>query len=196
MKKLALLVIDVQNVLVHSKPFAIDEIIENIKNLIEVSRENNAEVIYVQHNGKVGSEIEPNSDGWQIYEKIKPNPNEKIFFKNYNSAFKETNLHEYLKSRDINDLIITGMQTDYCIDTTVKVAFECGFKLIIPEKTNTTFDNGNISEMIAKSLTPATILKVEVDEEKGEAKAYILPLERAKAIGKNGVNINLASNLI
>ena len=145
MKKLALLVIDVQNILVHSKPFAIDEIIENIKNLIEVSRENNAEVIYVQHNGKVGSEIEPNSDGWQIYEKIKPNPNEKIFFKNYNSAFKETNLHEYLKSRDINDLIITGMQTDYCIDTTVKVAFEYGFKLIIPEKTNTTFANGNIS---------------------------------------------------
>ena len=79
MKKLALLVIDVQNVLVHSKPFAIDEIIENIKNLIEVSRKNNIEVIYIQHNGKVGSEIEPNSDGWQIYEKIKPNPNEKIF---------------------------------------------------------------------------------------------------------------------
>ena len=32
MKKLALLVIDVQNILVHSKPFAIDEIIENIQN--------------------------------------------------------------------------------------------------------------------------------------------------------------------
>ena len=41
------------------------------------------------------------------------------------------------------------MQTDYCIDTTVKVAFEYGFKLIIPEKTNTTFDNGNI---LAKDL--------------------------------------------
>ena len=63
MKKLALLVIDVQNILVHSKPFAIDEIIANIKNLIEVSRESNVEVIYVQHNGKVGSKIEPNSDG-------------------------------------------------------------------------------------------------------------------------------------
>ena len=58
-------------------------------------------------------------------------------------------MHEHLKSRDINDLIITGMQTDYCIDTTVKVAFEYGFKLIIPEKTNTTFDNGNI---LAKDL--------------------------------------------
>lgn len=37
------------------------------------------------------------------------------------------------------------MQTDYCIDTTCKVAFEYGFKVIIPEKTNTAFDNESIS---------------------------------------------------
>ena len=64
------------------------------------------------------------------------------------------------------------------------------------EKVDIIVDNGNISEMIAKSLTPAQILKVEVDQEKREAKSYILPSERAKAIGKNGVNINLASQLV
>ncbi len=64
------------------------------------------------------------------------------------------------------------------------------------EKVDIIVDNGNIAEMISKSLTPAQVLKVEVNEEKMEAKAYILPSERAKAIGKNGVNINLASNLI
>lgn len=64
------------------------------------------------------------------------------------------------------------------------------------EKVDIIVDNGNISEMIAKSLTPAQILKVEVDQEKKEAKAYILPSERAKAIWKNGVNINLASQLV
>ncbi len=37
------------------------------------------------------------------------------------------------------------MQTEFCIDTTCKVAFEYGYNLIIPEKTNTTFKNGNIS---------------------------------------------------
>lgn len=37
------------------------------------------------------------------------------------------------------------MQTEYCIDATCKVAFEYGYKLIIPEKTNTTFNNGNIT---------------------------------------------------
>ncbi|PRR82518.1 hypothetical protein CLVI_16530 [Clostridium vincentii] len=41
------------------------------------------------------------------------------------------------------------MQTEYCFDTTCKIAFEYGYKVIIPEKTNTTFNNGNI---LAKDL--------------------------------------------
>lgn len=64
------------------------------------------------------------------------------------------------------------------------------------EKLDVINNNGNIEEMIAKALTPASILKVDADVEKQEAKAYILPSERAKAIGKNGININLASQLL
>lgn len=41
------------------------------------------------------------------------------------------------------------MQTEYCIDATCKGAFEYGYNLIMPEKTNTTFNNGNI---LAKDL--------------------------------------------
>lgn len=63
------------------------------------------------------------------------------------------------------------------------------------EKIDIIVDNGNVKEIISKSLTPATVLKVEVDEEESLAKVYILSSERAKAIWKNGVNINLASNL-
>lgn len=53
----------------------------------------------------------------------------------------------------------------------------------------------NTAEVIAKSLTPAEVLKVEVNEEEKSSLVYILPSERAKAIWKNGININLASNL-
>jgi len=63
------------------------------------------------------------------------------------------------------------------------------------EKIDIIVDNGNLKEIITKSLTPATILKVEIDEKNFSAKVYITPEERAKAIGKNGININLASNL-
>lgn len=53
----------------------------------------------------------------------------------------------------------------------------------------------NKAEVIKKSLSPAEILKVEVDEEEKKAEVFILPSERAKAVGKNWVNVNLASKL-
>ncbi|ADL51987.1 cysteine hydrolase family protein [Clostridium cellulovorans] len=142
MENTALLVVDVQNALVSEKPFALEEVIGNIKRLIEICRKNKVEVIYVQHTDE---ELVRNSEGWKIYEEISPNENEKIVYKSFNSSFKNTELKEYLDSKGISQLIITGMQTEYCIDATCKVAFEYGFKLIMPEKTNTTFDNGNIS---------------------------------------------------
>jgi nicotinamidase-related amidase len=40
--------------------------------------------------------LEPNSDGRQIYKEISPDENEKVISKNYNSAFKDTDLREYL----------------------------------------------------------------------------------------------------
>ncbi|SHK25328.1 Nicotinamidase-related amidase [Clostridium cavendishii DSM 21758] len=144
MRKRALLVVDVQNALVSGNPFAREEIISNIETLIKVCRDNGIEVIYIQHGDAVGGELEPKTDGWKIYDKVAPKVNETVINKNYNSAFKETSLKNYLDDKGISELIITGMQTEYCIDTTCKVAFEYGFKLIIPEKTNTTFDNGKI----------------------------------------------------
>lgn len=141
MRKLALLVVDVQTALVKDKPFKVREVIENIKTLVNLCRKNNVEVIYVQHNSPKGTSLEPNSPGWQIYSKIAPLDNEKVISKNFNSAFKKTSLKSYLDSKNITDLIIVGMQTEYCIDSTCKVAFEYGYNIIMPELTNTTFDN-------------------------------------------------------
>ena len=48
---------------------------------------------------------------------------------------------EYLRENDVKRLIVTGLQTDYCIDATVKCGFEHGFEVIVPENCNTTFSN-------------------------------------------------------
>ena len=70
--------------------------------------------------------------------------NEKVFQKRYNSMFKETGLKEYLDQQGIEKLVLCGMQTEYCVDTSVKVAFEHGYKLVVPEGTVTTFDGDDI----------------------------------------------------
>lgn len=63
------------------------------------------------------------------------------------------------------------------------------------EKIDIITNNWNIAEIIAKSLTPADVNKVEVDNKNMKAKVYLKKEERAKAIWKNGININLASDL-
>jgi len=80
-----------------------------------------------------------------ILDEISPNSNEVIFEKQYNSAFHKTDLKEYLDSKNIDTIILVGLQTEYCIDATCKSAFNYEYKIIMPEETNTTFDNEYLS---------------------------------------------------
>ena len=66
---------------------------------------------------------------------------EKIFDKNFNSAFRNTGLLDYLLQKQEHQVMVIGLQTDYCMDATVKCGFEHGFKMIVPAYCNTTVDN-------------------------------------------------------
>ena len=141
----ALLVVDVQNRAVELGPYRGDVVLENIRALVVACRAAGVEVIYVQHDEPIGTEGEPGSTGWEIHPSVRPRPGERIFRKEHNSAFRGTDLHPYLEERAVGTLIIVGIQTEYCVDTTVRVAFEKGYEVIIPEWTNTTYDNGEVS---------------------------------------------------
>lgn len=145
MTKLALLVIDVQTGLVDYGPYNCDVFLNNLKQLIGTCRDSNVEVIYVRHGSEVGKLLEPGCNSWQIYSEVEPFQGEMIIDKQYSSAFRKTNLKDYLNIKEINKLMVTGMQTDYCVDTTIKVAFEYGYDIVIPKMANTTFNNGSIS---------------------------------------------------
>lgn len=145
MNKSLLLIIDMQNAIVDENPYSYSEVEENIKKLLDYYRTNNLPIIFIQHNGNSGSEFEPGTNGWQIVPRLKPYKNEIVITKQFNSAFKNTELEKVLIKKSIRSLIIVGMQSEYCIDTTVRVAFEKGYEVIIPEMTNTTIDNGTFT---------------------------------------------------
>lgn len=145
MSNIVLLVVDVQNALIKAHPHNEQRVIENIKNLILSARDNKKEVIYVRHDDGVGTDLEKGTDGWQIYEDIAPTNSEFIVEKEYNSAFRKTGLREYLETKEIDTIILVGLQTEYCIDATLKSAFDYGYKIIIPQETNTTFANEYLS---------------------------------------------------
>ena len=134
-----LLVVDTQKGCFNERLFAFEIVRDNIKQLISVARENNVEVIYVQHDDGPGTDLDKFTDNYEIYEEFAPRDGEKHFEKNVNSAFHPmTGLTEYLLSKDEKDIIVIGVSTDYCMDATIKSGFEKGFNIYVPDST---YDN-------------------------------------------------------
>lgn len=138
---MVLLVVDTQRLITNNQLYNFDVFVSNVEKIIHEARSSNIEVIYVRHDDGIGTELTKGTDGFEIYEKFKPIGEEKIFDKEVNSAFKGTGLLEYLIDKGEKDIIIVGLQTDYCIDATIKCGFEHGFNIIVPANTNTTVNN-------------------------------------------------------
>lgn len=137
----ALIVIDVQTALVEAHPSDEERFIASVGALIEACRCNGVPVVYVLHDGGAGDELERGTDGWQAYAAVAPQGGEPCVSKRFNSAFRRTGLHEMLRSLGAKRLVMCGMQTEFCFDASVKVAFELGFEVTVPREAVTTFDS-------------------------------------------------------
>ena len=136
-----LLVVDMQKGLVDEDLYAYDMFMEKTVRLIDAAREKHVEVVYIQHDAGPGSGLSAGDDGFEIAGRVSPRKGEKIFVKKINSCFGNPEFRDYMEHQEDKRLMIIGLQTNYCIDATVKSAFERGFEVIIPEGANSTFDN-------------------------------------------------------
>ena len=136
-----LIVIDVQKGITDERLYDFDGFIRNVTNIIDAARKNNVEVIYVQHDDGPGTGFSFGDKDFEIADQVAPKENEKIFIKTINSCFGNNDLAKYLRESREKDLMIVGLQTNFCIDASVKSAFERGYKVIVPRGTNSTFDN-------------------------------------------------------
>lgn|GEM_PF-6532166 len=93
----ALIIIDMQTALVEAGPYNKTVVVTNIKELLHGCRERKIPVIYIQHDGGTGDELEHGSIRWTMYKEISPLPNEKVFEKHYNSAFRRTRARSELR---------------------------------------------------------------------------------------------------
>jgi nicotinamidase-related amidase len=92
-----LLIVDAQTKIVTRELYDYERFVENVQRLIFTARENGVEVVYIRHDD--GTELTKGVDGFEIFKAFAPQPNEKIFDKTVNSAFKSSGLNEYLRSK-------------------------------------------------------------------------------------------------
>lgn len=145
MKKTALLIIDVQAAMFSYEDslYRGDEVMENIQKLLETARKENLPIVFVQHTAD--EEYRKGTPTWEICSQIIPLNTEFIVEKIKWDAFYKTDLYEVLQTQGIENLIIMGMQTEFCLDTTCRRAFSMGYKNILVEDAHTTFDSEHLS---------------------------------------------------
>lgn len=129
----ALLLIDIQNdyfpggamELVGSPAAA-----ERARVLLDAFRAARLPVIHVQHvSVRPGATFFlPDTPGVEIHERVAPAAGETVIRKHYPNGFRETGLLEHLRREQISELVIGGMMTHMCVDSTTRAAADLGFK--------------------------------------------------------------------
>ncbi len=101
--------------------------------LLRAFRERTRPIVHMQHiAARPGATFFlPNTAGAGIHESVQPAPEETVFQKHFPNSFRETPLLEHLRAGGITQLVIAGMMTHMCIDTTTRAAADLGFKCLL-----------------------------------------------------------------
>lgn len=143
MENTALLIIDVQNDYFKGGKMELvgyEKAGNNAKLVLDYFRAQKLPVIHIKHiaTQEGATFFIPNTSGAEINKIVLPREDEKIITKHYPNSFRETELLEYLQSKGIKNLVITGMMTDVCVESTTRAAFDLGFNnTIISDATAT-----------------------------------------------------------
>ena len=153
MDKTALLVIDMQvcNFEDSAPVYLSGDLLAKVEKLIIKARTSGVPVIYIQHCGPKGAIDEIGTPGWEIHPAIAPAEGDVVIHKCHPDAFQDTDLHTILESRDIGNLVITGIQTEYCVDTTCRRAYSLGYHVTLVRDAHSTWDTDHYAaaEIIA-----------------------------------------------
>lgn len=139
----ALLIIDMQNGLYDGpeKPFEREHVLATLNQLIGRARAAGAPIFVARHTGPAGSPIEAGSPLWQLWPALQVDESrDHLFNKTRPSCFLGTELEQQLRAAQVKELVIAGMKTQFCIDTTCRVAVELGFSVVLPEDGHTCMD--------------------------------------------------------
>lgn len=139
----ALLIIDVQHALC-TGPQTVAEprrVIACINRLSQQARAARAPVIVVQHEDDAG-DLQHNSAGWQLAQGLETTAQDVMLRKRGSDAFHQTGLQSMLKMRHVSHLVICGMQTEFCVESTVRRALALGYPVTLAADAHTTTGDG------------------------------------------------------
>lgn len=141
----ALVLVDVQKAFLlweaagmrRNNPHAVD----NIAKLLSAFRREGMAVIHIRHASReAGSALRPDMPGYEPIDAARERDGEAVIVKHVNSGFIGTDLEERLRAAGIETVVICGITTNHCVETTTRMAGNLGFDARLVSDACYTFD--------------------------------------------------------
>lgn len=139
----ALLVIDMQHGMFAGpeRPHDGERVLANINALARKARDAGAPIFAARHTGPQGSPIEPGSVFAQLLPDLLVDAGiDTVFDKTRPNCFHATPLAGWLAEAGIGELVIAGMKTQYCVDSTCRAASDLGLRPVLIADAHTCMD--------------------------------------------------------
>ncbi|MFD9305160.1 cysteine hydrolase family protein [Streptomyces sp. NPDC060048] len=141
----------------------------NIAALMDAWQETGRPVVVVQHASRAGSVLGPDQPGYALKDFVAERSDRAALHitKSVNSAFYGTpDLADWLTARDIGQLVVTGIQTNMCVETTARMAGNLGYDVLVPLDATHTFDlaagpGPDAPRLTAEQLVTATAVNLQ-----------------------------------
>jgi nicotinamidase-related amidase len=158
----ALLIIDVQQVLCSGEyaAYEVDRVIDRINLVSRKVRASGGLVVVVQHETR-GGEMDYGSDGWQLAPSLETKDGDIFLRKTATDSFHRTELQNLLEARGITNLIICGLQSEFCVDTTTRRALALGYPVALVSDGHSTIDNKVLSAAQISAHHNETLASIE-----------------------------------
>ena len=135
---LGLLLIDIQNDYFQGGKFELyqsEQAANQAKKMLQLFRAHNLPVFHIQHinHSPNAPFFVSNTEGANIHKSVSPKNGEIVIEKHTPDSFYQTTLKSELDKKGINHLVVCGMMTHMCVDTTVRAAVSLGYKITLIE---------------------------------------------------------------
>ncbi|WP_114088716.1 cysteine hydrolase family protein [Thalassospira profundimaris] len=104
----------------------------NAEKLLSFWRQQGGRIIHVRHDSTTpASPLFPGKDSHAFEAFATPQADEAVYGKNVNSAFIATTLEDDLRAAGHTRLVMSGISTDHCVNTTTRMAGNLGFDVTL-----------------------------------------------------------------